>query len=307
MYGLTLRQVRAFLVTVELGSVSAAARNLGLTQPAIGQQLREFEAQLRVKLFEKVGTRLHPAQAGLALVQPARELLASVGRLYEAGARFRAGNSGQIRLGTGATACICFLPEPIRQTKQALPGVEIAVTTGNTAPMLDALLQGTLDLALVAAPHDSLPRSLEAELLFHDPLCALLPKSLAADLARYPTPQDLAAHPLIMHSEGSATRQLADAWFHHAAIVPTPTMEFDSVVAITELVAAGLGCSIIPMMAMTKERPDLELRFLDPPVARPISLVMRANQVPDAALRMLLGKIRAAAAAMPRHEAPPEA
>ena len=305
MYGLTLRQVRAFLVTVELGSVSAAARSLGLSQPAIGQQLREFEEQLRVKLFEKVGTRLHPTQAGLALVPPARDLLAAVGRLHEAGARFRAGNSGQIRLGTGATACICFLPEPIRRTKEALPGVEIAVTTGNTAPMLDALLDGRLDLALVAAPHDSLPRSLEAELLFHDPLCALLPQRLAETLPPHPTPQDLAAIPLIMHSTGSATRQLADRWFHNAAIVPTPTMEFDSVVAIIELVAAGLGCSIIPMMAMPVARPELALRLLDPPVARPLSLVMRANQVPDAALRLLLEKIRETAAAMP-HRPPPE-
>ena len=104
---------------------------------------------------------------------------------------------------------------------------------------------------------------------------------------------------------GQATRQLADRWFHNAAIVPTPTMEFDSVVAIIELVAAGLGCSIIPMMAMPVARPELALRLLDPPVARPLSLVMRANQVPDAALRLLLEKIREAAAAMPRRP-PPE-
>jgi len=289
-------------VTVELGSVAAAARNLGLSQPAIGQQLREFEAQLRVKLFEKLGTRLHPTPAGLALVQPARELLTSVGRLYEAGARFRAGNSGQIRVGTGATACICFLPDPIRQTKQALPGIEITVTTGNAEPMLEALMQGALDIALVAAAQDSLPRGLEAETLFHDPLCALLPKDVAARLPLHPRPNDLVKYPLIMHSKGSATRQLADAWFHNAAIVPAPTMELDSVVAIIELVAAGLGCSIIPGMAMRKPRSDLTIQPLDPPVERPVTMVMRANQVPDAALRMLIGEIRAAANDMQRHQ-----
>ncbi|WP_149540691.1 LysR family transcriptional regulator [Siccirubricoccus phaeus] len=294
MHGLTLRQLRAFLVTVELGSVAAAARNLGLTQPAVGQQLRELEGQLRVRLFEKLGTRLHPTPAGQALLEPAREVLAAVKRLHEAGGRFRAGDAGHVRLGTGATACIYFLPGPLRRTRHSLPGVEIAVSTGNTAPMLQALVEGTLDVALVTATPDEVPTSLIAELLFHDPLQALLPRGLGSVLPACPRPDDLANRPLLLHSRGSTTRNLTDAWFQKAGLAVAPGMEFDSIAAIKELVAAGLGCSIVPGMAVRVEHPEMEARPLDPPLQRPISLVLRANQVPDAALRALIAELRRA-------------
>ncbi|RVT91996.1 LysR family transcriptional regulator [Rhodovarius crocodyli] len=294
MHGLTLRQIRAFLVTVELGSVAAAARNLGLTQPAVGQQLRELEGQLRVRLFEKVGTRLHPTPAGQALLEPAREVMAALTHLQETGTRFRAGDAGHIRLGTGATACIYFLPERLRRVRQSLPGVEIAVSTGNTAPMLQALMEGTLDAALVTGGPDEVPTSLVAELLFHDPLMALLPHPLADALPETLSPADLAAHPLLLHARGSVTRNLVDRWFQEGGHGVVPGMEFDSIAAIRELVAAGLGCAIVPGMAARVPHPELVARPLSPALTRPICLVLRANQVPDAALRLLAAELRAA-------------
>lgn len=294
MQGLTLRQVRAFLVTVELGSVSAAARTLGLTQPAVGQQLRELEGQLRVHLFEKIGTRLQPTPAGLALMQPARDLLAAVGRLDDAAGRFRAGDSGRIRFGTGATACIHFLPAPLKRTKQALPGIEIAVTTGNTPEILDALEKGALDAALVTTQPDALPPSFEAELLFEDALCALLPRHLAAALPTVVGPEDLAPLPLILYERNAATRSLIDAWFHAAGVPTTPVMELGSIEAIKELVDADLGCSIIPALAAPVAHAGLVTRALHPAIMRPLSLVLRGNTVPDAGMRLLIEQLRIA-------------
>jgi DNA-binding transcriptional LysR family regulator len=294
MHGLTLRQLRAFLVTVELGSVAAASRHLGLTQPAVGQQLRELEGQLRVRLFEKLGTRLHPTPAGQALLDPAREVLAAVHRLHETGTRFRAGDAGQIRLGTGATACTYFLPAVLGRVRRALPGAEIAIVTGNTMPILQSLIEGTLDAALVTAATDEVPTSLVAELLFHDPLVALLPRGQGAGLPEKLRPAELAGRALLLHGRGSATRMLSDAWFQEAGLPVTAAMELDSIAAIKELVAVGMGCAIVPDMAVRAEEPDLEARPLDPPLQRPISLVLRANQVPDAALRLLIAELRRA-------------
>lgn len=294
MHALTLRQLRAFLVTVELGSVAAAARHLGLTQPAVGQQLRELEGQLRVRLFEKLGTRLHPTAAGQALLDPAREVLDAVGRLHRAGMRFRAGDAGQIRLGTGATACTYFLPAVLGRVRSSLPGAEITVVTGNTAGILKSLVDGALDAALVITTVEEVPSSLVAELLFHDPLVALLPRGAAADLPPKLRPADLAERPLLLHTRGSATRRLSDNWFQDADLPAVASMEIDSIAAIKELVGVGLGWSIIPDMAMGAEEAALEARPLDPPLSRPVSLVLRANQVPDAALRLLVAELRRA-------------
>lgn len=295
MHGLTLRQLRAFLVTVELGSVAAAARHLGLTQPAVGQQLRELEGQLRVRLFEKLGTRLHPTPAGQALLDPVREVLAAVSRLHQAGTRLRAGDAGQIRLGTGATACTYFLPAVLGRVRRSLPGAEIAIVTGNTAPILQSLIEGTLDAALVTAAPAEVPTSLVAELLFHDPLVALLRRGQGAGLPAALRPADLAERTLLLHARGSATRLLSDAWFQEAGLAVVPVMELDSIAAIKELVAVGMGWSIVPDMAVRAEEPELEARPLDPPLERPVSLVLRANQVPDAALRLLISELRRAA------------
>lgn len=292
MHALTLRQLRAFLVTVELGSVAAAARHLGLTQPAVGQQLRELEGQLRVRLFEKLGTRLHPTPAGQALLDPAREVLDAVGRLHRAGMRFRAGDAGQIRLGTGATACTYFLPAVLGRVRRSLPGAEITVVTGNTAGILKSLVDGELDAALVVTAVEEVPSSLVAELLFHDPLVALMPRGAAADLPPKLRPADLAERTLLLHTRGSATRRLSDNWFQEADLPVAATMEIDSIAAIKELVGVGLGWSIVPDMAVRAEEPALEARPLDPPLQRPISLVLRANQVPDAALRLLVAELR---------------
>lgn len=292
MHALTLRQLRAFLVTVELGSVAAAARHLGLTQPAVGQQLRELEGQLRVRLLEKLGTRLHPTPAGQALLDPAREVLDAVGRLHRAGMRFRAGDAGQIRLGTGATACTYFLPAVLGRVRRSLPGAEITVVTGNTAGILKSLVDGELDAALVITAVEDVSSSLVAELLFHDPLVALMPRGAAADLPPKLRPVDLAERTLLLHTRGSATRRLSDNWFQEADLPVTATMEIDSIAAIKELVGVGLGWSIVPDMAVRAEEPALEARPLDPPLQRPVSLVLRANQVPDAALRLLVAELR---------------
>src|SRR5690349_5214432 len=97
----TLRQLRTFLTVVELGSVSAAARALGLTQPAASQQLRELERSLGVRLLERAKGRTLPTAAGEAVLAPARRAQAAAEDVRVAAAAFRAGEVGRVRLGTG--------------------------------------------------------------------------------------------------------------------------------------------------------------------------------------------------------------
>src|SRR4051794_31928293 len=106
----SLRQLRTFLAAVDTGSVTLAARSLGLTQPAASQQLRELERLLGVRLLDRAGGRTLPTAAGAALMAPARRAQAAVEDAAAAVAAHRSGEAGRVRLGTGATACIYLLP-----------------------------------------------------------------------------------------------------------------------------------------------------------------------------------------------------
>jgi len=106
----TLRQLRTFLAVVEAGSVSAAARLLNFTQPAASQQLRELERALSVRLLDRAGGRVIPTAAGQALLDSARRAQAAAEDAITATAEHRRGDTGRVRLGTGATACILLGP-----------------------------------------------------------------------------------------------------------------------------------------------------------------------------------------------------
>src|SRR5687767_8304961 len=119
----SLRQLRTFLSVVETGGITTAAQALGLTQPAASQQLRELERALGIRLLERVSGRAVPTAAGRALIEPARRARAAVEDARAVASAHRAGETGRVRLGTGATACIHLLPAVLATLNEAMPGL----------------------------------------------------------------------------------------------------------------------------------------------------------------------------------------
>lgn len=293
--GPTFRQLRTFLAVIETGAVSAAAQSLGLTQPAASQQLRELERGLGLRLLERAKGKVVPNAAGQALIAPARRALAAVAEVQHVAAGFRAGEAGRVRLGTGATACIHFLPPVLAALKARLPGAEVIIATGNTPDMLRRVEEGDLDAALITWP-SPLPRALAATPVAHDAFHALLPRALATDDAPL-SPARLAALPLILYESGSATRALIDAWFREAGIEARPLMALGSVEAIKMLVGSGLGASILPALALAQPGEAACARPLAPALGRGLAFVTRQDKVPDRTLRALREEVIAAGAA----------
>src|SRR5581483_3567392 len=113
----TLRQLRMMLAAVETGSISAAARSLGVTQPAATQQIRELERGLGLRLLDRAGGRVVATAAGETLLASARQAREAVDDVVSAARRLRGGDLGRVRLGTGATACIHLLPPTLSAVK----------------------------------------------------------------------------------------------------------------------------------------------------------------------------------------------
>ena len=194
------------------------------------------------------------------------------------------GQLGRVRIGTGATACIYLLPELLASLREAHPDLEIAVVTGNTSEMLDAVESDALDLALVTLPAKR--RALLIREVFADPLVAVFSSS-----SRVPRealrPRYFRDQRLILYSRGGTIRTVIDEWFAAAGVAAKPALELESVEATKSFVAAGLGCSILPSIAVADVRRGrgLLVRALAPALSRKLGLALRQNKVRDTALR----------------------
>lgn len=291
----SLRQLRTFLSVVETGGITTAAQALGLTQPAASQQLRELERAMGVRLLERVGGRAVPTAAGRALIEPARRARAAVEDARAVASAHRAGETGRVRLGTGATACIHLLPAVLATLNEAMPGLEVIVSTGNTPDMLRRVEDGELDVALVTLPA-ALGRSLVATRIMPDPLLALVPEAMLPAGRQRLTPADLQALPLILYEAGANTRVIIDTWFRRAGLVPRTIMELASVEATKILVAGGRGCSVLPAMALRQPIPGTAVRPLRPALIRTLAIILRREKVIDRGLSRFLSVLKGTAA-----------
>ncbi len=291
MRTLKLDQLQTFTEVIARGSFSAAAERLQLSQPAVSLQIRELEKRLGVRLVERLGKRATPTAAGQELLTHARLIEETVSTAVDSMAVHASGALGRVRIGTGATACIYLLPPALRELRRRFPTLEITIRTGNTSDVLKSLEENTLDIGLVTLPAPG--RMFEVTPLMKDAFVAVT----AADgepLPKVVTPAVLAKRPLVLYEAGGNTRRVVDEWFAKAGIAPAPVMDLGSVEAIKELVGAGLGCAVLPAIAVRGKtaRKQLDHRALSPKLDRTLALVMRRDKVLTKALREAVAALR---------------
>jgi DNA-binding transcriptional LysR family regulator len=273
MRSLNLDQLRAFVEVIERGSITAAAKELNLTQPAVTHQVQELERRFDVALVERIGKKTFLTEAGEKLLEHARHLLDEDARTRVAMRRFGDGWLERVRIGTSATMLMYALPPILRQLKTDHPQLEINLKAGLTATTLQMLKANALDLGLCALPVED--SAFETTELLEDELVAILPDNLGAAPKKV-TPAYLAGCPLILGNESSALRRTIMEWLTLAGAAPKPVMEFDNVEAIKSLVAVGLGASIVPSLSLGEGHvPADHVRVvpLNPRLSRRVGLV----------------------------------
>jgi DNA-binding transcriptional LysR family regulator len=288
---LNLDYLQSFLVVIECGSFSAAAERLQLSQPAVSLQVRQLEKSLNATLIERVGRKARPTAAGVALLAHAQQINAAVASAVDAVAHHTTGTAGRVRLGTGATACIFLLPPILRELRTELPAVEITVTTGNTAEITKAIEDNTIDIGLVTMPVSG--RSFEITPVLNDEFVLIAPHDMP--LPSRITPAVLATKPVLLFEPGGNTRRTADEWLVRGGVSLKPLMSLGSVEAIKEMVRAGLGCAILPGMAVSAraKQHDLIIRSLSPRLHRRLAVVVRRDKRLDRGLRKALSALKA--------------
>jgi DNA-binding transcriptional LysR family regulator len=238
---MNIHHLELFYYVARHGGISRAVRHMpyGIQQPAVSGQLRQLEAELSVRLFERTPFRLTRAGAKLfAFVEP------FFGRLERVAAELRAGDAPLLRLGAAEIALRDHAPALVPRLRKRLPGLRVQLREGLQGPLLAALERGEIDVAIAALDRRP-PAGVRVERLLRVPLVLLVAarekRRRAAEFFDAPAP---ARPPLIsLPATESLVRQFQRELKARRVRWPV-AMEADSLVTIARYVAAGEGVGV---------------------------------------------------------------
>ena len=247
-------QLKSFFWVARLGSITQAARQLGLSQPTVTAQIKALEEMYEVELFTRQSGRLAISDAGLKLLPQIEQLLLQTAQIESSMRQSGTVQQGQLRI--GATAPYYVL-DIVRRYQAALPLVDISIQSGNSRQMIQALAEYQVDLA-TSSHLDTDPRLLRIE-LGRAPLALVVHVKHA--LARRPRQGKialaaLANDTLILRERGSMTRQLTEQMLESARVTPHKILEIASRESIREAVIRQMGISIFALHEASAH-PDL--------------------------------------------------
>ena len=283
MRSLNLDQMRALIQVIELGSFSAAARRLHLSQPAVSLQIRELEERCGVCLVERIGKHMRPTAAGSELIAYAQRIEREADRALAAMKRHTNTHAGRVHLGSGPSAAAYLLPPVLEALRERYPDIELVVTTGTTNDIAERIVSNTLDLGFTALPVDG--HELDVTPVRTDEMVAILPAT-EPDIPAAITPAYVDRRTLILEYQRVPHPRLCRAWLKAAGFEVRTAMEFDHVESIKSAVAAGLGMSILPSPAVIRGplANSIVVRPLDPPLIRTLGLIQHRNKPDNPAL-----------------------
>ena len=218
------------------GGFSAAADALGLTQPAVSNQIRQLEQQLGTSLLERIGKGSRPTPRVTSLIAACARAFAELDRAWTRSPAPTSAVSGPLVLATGATATTHLLPPVMVDLRVRHPGIDLRVMTGNTVDMIPGLLDGSIDLGLLTASVRD--RHLRSRFFFRDRLVCVA-AGRDADLKTI-RPRDLKTGSSFLYDRGGSIRRAVDTWLDAADRRRIRVASIGSAEAQTAFARAGL-------------------------------------------------------------------
>ena len=249
-------ELKAFHMVAGLGSITQAAKKLGLSQPTVTTQIRNLECQYGVELFYRGGRRLTLSEEGIRLLPLVQTLLQQ-----ESDIEFFLRNSSQAQgtLRIGATAPYYVL-DMLKDFREQFPQCTVTLEIGNSLQIIEALEEYRVDLA--ASSQCVEDARLTRMVLGYDPLVLAVHRSHPLAIHDRVALGALAGHCLLVRERGSTTRALSETLLREAGVAIGPLLEIGSRESIREAVLRNLGISIIARHEVP-ENPQLKVVELE--------------------------------------------
>ena len=239
---MNLRHLRAFAAIVDLGGVARAALRLHLSQPALSRQIHALEAELGVRLFDRVGRRVQLTSEGEDLLRGSRRLLAEAESLGERARSLKAGKTGILRVGATPQVIENLVAGFLMQYRRRHPGVEVHLVEDGGARLHERLDRGDVHLTLTAASGTRF----EDRLLYPMHLVAVVPPEHALGRRATVDITELIEQPLLLLRRGFGSREWFDIACDVAHIRPRVLLESAAPSTLVALAAADYAVAILP-------------------------------------------------------------
>ncbi|HKN68935.1 MAG TPA: LysR family transcriptional regulator [Gemmatimonadaceae bacterium] len=286
----TLRQLEALVAVAECGGFRASAARLHMTQSAVSQAVLGLERVLSAPLLVRGRGRVVPTALGERVVAHARRALSEVSEIAAAALADSDIQPGSLRLASIRSVAARLVGPTLPTFSARHPRVSVSLWEGTDRELHAWLNAGLVDVGFVGPALD-VPADAQVIALAEDPWYALLPKDHA--LSRYPRLQlrRLAGVPYVMSDSGC--EPAVRALFERVGATPDVQHRAVGIDTLMEMVAAGLGWTLVPEMAITPAAPAGTVAVpLDPPMARTVSAVLPAGADAPPAARALVNAVR---------------
>lgn len=273
-----LRQIRYFQTVAQVLNVTRAAAMLHMAQPPLSRQIRQFEEEVGVPLFDRSGRSLRLTEAGRFLLDQSLHLTHRLEETLDATRRIGRNEKRWFGIGFVPSVLYGILPTLIRELRGDAPDVEVGLAEMVTVEQVDALKSGRIDLAFGRlAINDP---AITQHVLMAEPLVAAM--ALAHAGTAPTTLDELARHPLILYP-ARPRPSYADhilSLFRTHGLHPNVALEANELQTALGLVAAGIGIALVPASVQRLHRDDVCYRQIDAPgFVSPVVMSHRAGDV----------------------------
>ncbi|HEY1288740.1 MAG TPA: LysR family transcriptional regulator [Burkholderiales bacterium] len=236
-----LRYLRTFVTIAEAGGITRAGARLGVSQPAASRQIVALEAELGVKLFDRMGRRLRLTSGGEDLLLQSRRLLIEAELLEARAHALKGGETGILRVGATPMAIENALSAFLSPYRRRHPGVEVHFVEDGGLRLADRLERGDVDLALVV-PNERF----RARPLFPAHSVAVVSKKHPLGRRRALDVAELADKPLLLLNRTFGSREWFDAACNVARIRPRVLLESAAPHTLVSLAGMDYGIAVVP-------------------------------------------------------------
>lgn len=274
----TIKQFKYLESLARERNFARAAASCHISQPALSMQIRELEKELGTPLVERSRGAFALTPVGCEVVRRARLILMATDDLVDYARHAARPMSGQLRLGVIPTVAPYLLPRALPLMRERFPEIGLELREAHTPTLLDELSGGSLDLLLLSLPVEA--AGIETLPLFDDRFLLAVQAGSGIDDSRRVDPAGLASERLLLLSEGHCLRDQALSLCRLADREAMGELGATSLATIVQMVANGLGVTLLPQMAVDAEiRNDriALLRFQDPEPVRTIGLAWRRS------------------------------
>lgn len=291
MIGLSMKHLRYFDALARIGHFGRAAEACAISQPALSVQIKELEELLGAPLVERGARQIRLTNLGEEFTGRVRTILRAVDELEDLARTAHGPLAGRLRLGVIPTVAPYLLPAVITSLTERFPGLEPRPREAITQKLIEDLLEGRLDAAIVALPVSE--PSLEEVPLFEEQFVLVRPE--ADSNKPVPNAENLSRMRLLLLEEGHCFRDQALSFCNISNAPPRDLMEGSSLSTLVQMVGAGIGVTLIPQMAVHTETLPAKVcvsRLADPVPSRMIGMIWRKSNPLSSQLNQVANIVR---------------